>query len=317
MKIEVVLFIMLIFNLYDLSDKQWVYVSPQGDDRNIGTKEQPLASLAGARDRVRELRQQDIIKDTICVYVLPGDYFMKAPLSLSLQDTGTEDSPLIFTADPVSKPVSAIPATTPIATPVGWSALTFEHLPLLKHAKMFQWATFHHPGGNSNDFYYPDPNASGYKVMMDIKGPGCLYNWWSTRSMVDSVGLNIYLDGATTPAINTTVRGFTRQMNGIFQVTGQYVSFLPIPFKSGCMVTTNFPAGKTCSNISWGCEEFFHYYMHTYPTAQGVTTYTGSEDLSAIQTIWSNVGHGPQEHGGKSDRTGGDCRSGGPERHDL
>ncbi|MCL6103328.1 MAG: hypothetical protein M1292_12735 [Bacteroidetes bacterium] len=37
--------------MYGLSAKQWVYVSPKGDDRNIGTRDQPLASLAGARDR--------------------------------------------------------------------------------------------------------------------------------------------------------------------------------------------------------------------------------------------------------------------------
>ncbi|MCK9414154.1 MAG: right-handed parallel beta-helix repeat-containing protein [Prolixibacteraceae bacterium] len=105
MKKIFLLFIISIFNIFGLSAKHWVYISPQGDDRNTGTKEQPLASLAGARDRVRQLRQQNILKDTVCVYVLPGAYFMKAPLTLSLQDTGTEGSPLIFTADSVTRPI--------------------------------------------------------------------------------------------------------------------------------------------------------------------------------------------------------------------
>ena len=105
MKKRFVLFIILILSLNGLSAKQWVYVSPRGDDRNTGSKEQPLASLEGARDRVLELRHKNTLKDTVRVYVLPGDYYMKAPLTLSLQDAGTEKTPLIFTGDPVNRPV--------------------------------------------------------------------------------------------------------------------------------------------------------------------------------------------------------------------
>ena len=100
-----ILGLMLIINVFTLSAKQWLYISPQGNDLNSGTKEQPLATLTGARDRERQLRSQNMIKDTVCVYALPGDYFMKTPLALSLQDAGTTQSPLIFTADPINRPV--------------------------------------------------------------------------------------------------------------------------------------------------------------------------------------------------------------------
>ncbi|MCL6103819.1 MAG: right-handed parallel beta-helix repeat-containing protein, partial [Bacteroidetes bacterium] len=105
MKKSFILFIVLIFSMYGLSAKQWVYVSPKGDDRNTGTREQPLASLAGARDRIRQLSEQKQLTDTVYVYVLPGDYYMKEPLRLTGQDGGTAQSPVIFTAGAVNRPV--------------------------------------------------------------------------------------------------------------------------------------------------------------------------------------------------------------------
>ncbi len=183
---------------------------------------------------------------------------------------------------------------TPEATPVGWSAMTLEHLPLLKRAKMFQWSSFSHPSANSNEFYYPDPNASGYKVMMDMKGSGCLYNWWSTGEMSGNVQLRVYLDGSTTPAITTSVSNLANQFSGVFGMNWPCVSFVPIAFRSGCVVSTNFPAGQSCPTLAWGCEEFFHWYAHSYPTPDGVATYTGTEDRSAIQAIWNNVGADPK-----------------------
>ncbi|MCK9640689.1 MAG: discoidin domain-containing protein [Prolixibacteraceae bacterium] len=56
MKKIFLLFIILTFNIFGLSAKHCVYISALGDGRNTGTKEQLLASLTGARDRVRQLR---------------------------------------------------------------------------------------------------------------------------------------------------------------------------------------------------------------------------------------------------------------------
>ena len=50
--------------------------------------------------------------------------------------------------------------------------MRLENLPYLRRAKMFQWSSFSHPTANDPNFYYPDPHAKGYKVLIDIKGPG-------------------------------------------------------------------------------------------------------------------------------------------------
>jgi hypothetical protein len=59
-----------------------IYVAPNGLDSNPGTKEQPLASLTGARDIIRKLD----IQDSVLVKIAPGDYFMTLPLELTAQD---------------------------------------------------------------------------------------------------------------------------------------------------------------------------------------------------------------------------------------
>jgi hypothetical protein len=105
MKKALILIVLLSFTLNDIFAAQRLYISPTGNDKNNGTKEQPLASLAGARDRVRQLRDQRILDDTVFVQVLPGDYYMSEPLRLGPDDGGTDQSPVIFTADADNRPV--------------------------------------------------------------------------------------------------------------------------------------------------------------------------------------------------------------------
>jgi hypothetical protein len=106
MKIPLII-ITLLFPFNIIFATHILYVSTQGNDNNSGSREQPLASLSGARDQIRKLRARNVIapNDTFFIYVLPGDYFMTEPLSLDSRDKGTEQSPVVFTSDPVDRPV--------------------------------------------------------------------------------------------------------------------------------------------------------------------------------------------------------------------
>ena len=53
-----------------------LYVSPTGDDANPGTREKPLATLAGARDAVRKLKQAGPLQQPVTVRVGGGTYFL-------------------------------------------------------------------------------------------------------------------------------------------------------------------------------------------------------------------------------------------------
>ncbi|MDR1337068.1 MAG: hypothetical protein LBK22_09590, partial [Tannerella sp.] len=82
-----------------------LYVSPSGNDTHPGTREQPLATLAGARDRIRLLHRQRVWRDTIFVRMAPGTYPLAEPLTLGHEDSGTEAAPVVYTAATDERPV--------------------------------------------------------------------------------------------------------------------------------------------------------------------------------------------------------------------
>jgi len=91
-----------------------LYVSPQGRDAWSGRraetsrdgKDGPLATLAGARDRVRALRTQGALAGKpVTILVRGGVYPLAEPLVFTPQDSGTADAPVTYAAYPGEKPV--------------------------------------------------------------------------------------------------------------------------------------------------------------------------------------------------------------------
>lgn len=80
-----------------------LYVAPTGKDSNPGTKDQPLASLTGARDAIRSLRTKGPLAEGVTVLIQPGTYPMVEPLVLTPADAATAASPVVFTAAPGGK----------------------------------------------------------------------------------------------------------------------------------------------------------------------------------------------------------------------
>ncbi|MCX5662123.1 MAG: right-handed parallel beta-helix repeat-containing protein [Planctomycetota bacterium] len=76
-----------------------VFVSQAGDDKAPGTEQQPLATLAAARDAVRRLRKQGAA-GAIDVVVKPGIIRMTEPLVLEPEDSGTATGPTTYRAAP-------------------------------------------------------------------------------------------------------------------------------------------------------------------------------------------------------------------------
>ena len=89
------------------------YVSPAGNDRWSGTlarpdaarTDGPLASLAGARDRVRAVVAHAGPPGPIRVIIAAGRYALPVPLALTVSDSGTPDRPIIYEAAPGARPV--------------------------------------------------------------------------------------------------------------------------------------------------------------------------------------------------------------------
>lgn len=82
------------------------YVAPGGDDAADGTKDAPLATLAGARDRVRLLKAQSgLPAGGVGVYFRGGTYAVTDTAEFGAEDSGTSASPVVYMAYPGEKPV--------------------------------------------------------------------------------------------------------------------------------------------------------------------------------------------------------------------
>ena len=79
-----------------------LFVSPGGKDTNPGTKEQPLATLVGARDRIRAMRGNF---GDITVYFRGGKYPFAETVVFGMNDSGAENQVITYRNYPGETPV--------------------------------------------------------------------------------------------------------------------------------------------------------------------------------------------------------------------
>lgn len=101
----VISLILLFLTGIDQLHSQSFYVSPSGNDANPGTPEKPLSSLNAAVSKAREFRRNGTAGKPVEVIALGGEYFMMQPLTLTSDDSGTDDSPLIIRSETGNKAV--------------------------------------------------------------------------------------------------------------------------------------------------------------------------------------------------------------------
>jgi len=80
-----------------------LYVSPDGHDANPGTKDRPFATLAHARDAVRQIKKP--LKEPVTVCIRGGTYYLDEPLVFTAEDSGSREAPVRFVAYKDEKPV--------------------------------------------------------------------------------------------------------------------------------------------------------------------------------------------------------------------
>jgi hypothetical protein len=76
-----------------------LYVAPTGQDSNPGTRQAPLATLAGARDRVRQVKAQSP-GEPIHVAFAAGTYALSEPVLFTAEDSGSQQAPIVYGAWP-------------------------------------------------------------------------------------------------------------------------------------------------------------------------------------------------------------------------
>lgn len=84
-----------------------IWVAPNGSDANPGTKDKPVATVAMALRKAREMRRLNdpAIANGIHIIITNGVYALSEPLFIRPEDSGTPASPTIIEAAPGAKPV--------------------------------------------------------------------------------------------------------------------------------------------------------------------------------------------------------------------
>jgi hypothetical protein len=86
--------LILILNFSTLFGQQF-YVSPTGNDKNVGSFSKPFATLSRAKEAVRLTQNR---KDTIKVFLRNGVYTLSESFVLNQEDGGTEKAPILYSA---------------------------------------------------------------------------------------------------------------------------------------------------------------------------------------------------------------------------
>ena len=75
-----------------------IFVATNGDDRNAGTREHPLATVEQALRQAREWRRLKCpeVKGGIRINLESGTYLLQRPIFIRPEDSGTEESPTVI-----------------------------------------------------------------------------------------------------------------------------------------------------------------------------------------------------------------------------
>ena len=103
---KILTFFLIICISFSMSAAE-IWVSPKGNDKNTGTKENPLATVHMAMRKARELRRlkDASVKDGIRIIVMNGMYYLNEPLFVRPEDSGTAESPTTIEADVNARPI--------------------------------------------------------------------------------------------------------------------------------------------------------------------------------------------------------------------
>ena len=78
----------------DIRNTMEFYVSPDGSDSGRGTIDDPFATIAAARDAVREAK--DGFSGDITVYLREGRYYQASTLEFTSEDSGSDDCTITY-----------------------------------------------------------------------------------------------------------------------------------------------------------------------------------------------------------------------------
>jgi len=94
-------FVAFVFFLLPLSfiSAGELYIAPNGNDANPGTREQPFATLQKARDAIRAAKAGTQNTESWTVRIAAGTYELTAPIVFEPEDSGTAENPIRYVGE--------------------------------------------------------------------------------------------------------------------------------------------------------------------------------------------------------------------------
>lgn len=83
-----------------------LYIAPNGNDSwsgrsripNKKNTDGPFATLEGARNAIRALKQKNTLSGNVTIWIRGGDYYRDKPFELTEADSGTINTPILYRA---------------------------------------------------------------------------------------------------------------------------------------------------------------------------------------------------------------------------
>ena len=164
-------------------------------------------------------------------------------------------------------------------------------------------------GGNADWDWWLYQDANGEWVLLDVDGPGCLYNFVQHRYPTSEEPVfRFYFDGETKPRFEIKPSEFGGKFPFVEPLAGQFEgddipphgrgpirvvrSFVPMPFHKSLKITSSVKlegSDKKSGQGGWG-----HAIYHTYAGGEGVVSFTGRENYEPLLKLWRNVGTDPK-----------------------
>lgn len=200
--------------------------------------------------------------------------------------------------------LNVLPTNAAATEPYGIAAmLQFDRMAYLKtDVTAGGQSSYDRTGGNRDYSNYLATDSFGDFVLLDLKGPGTIYRLWSTGFSVDG-RIKFYFDGETTPRVNMLLIDlfsgkyppFLTPLVGDSRVSsGGYYSYVPMPFQRSVKISVNGVGKNFYYNIGY----------HTYSADTPITTWTMSQDTTAVRDLWKRAGTDPKHDAGNTTTAG-------------
>ncbi len=167
----------------------------------------------------------------------------------------------------------------------------FENLPFFRDNVITLSNSSHDPTGQNADgsgghFRYV---WNGENVMLDVKGPGVVYRFWTTGYNADD-RISLYFDGSSTHYINLTVAEFFSGKYSYLpfplvvndnESSGGFVSYVPIPFRHSLKITTTG-------------DSYYNILYHKFEPGTNIKSWSPFQNLDTALQVWKNRGQDPK-----------------------